>query len=289
MVVFHKSIQFLKISICIPTYNSEKTIASVLEAAVCQNFPLDQIVVLDDGSNDRTLSIISDYNVKLVKGSKNVGRGAIRKTAIEIVDSDFILFCDSTNLLPQDFILDSIDAFKDKKISAVSGRISNDKSLKGYVASWRSRHLFKENFNFGSSYLDATSLTTYGTILRRSAVLDVGNFNPSLRHSEDKDLGKRLLNAGYKIIGDPKLVVYSIKKDSVLSVLERYWRWYGGTDEKFGINDYWHAIKASFRPMMQEDIKANEWRSAFISFLCPHYGFLRHLYRGLSGRRQKPT
>ena len=277
----------MKISICIPTYNSEKTIASVLQSAIFQNFPVDQIVVLDDCSNDRTLSLILGYNVKIIKGSKNVGRGAIRKMAIEIVDSDFILFCDSTNLLPQDFIEVSINAFKDKRIAAVSGRISNDKSLKGHVANWRSRHLFKQNFNFGSSYLEASSLTTYGTILRRSAVLDVGNFNPELIHSEDKELGNRLLNAGYKIIGDPNLTVYSIKKDTIFSVLERYWRWHGGTDEKFTVKDYWHAIKASFRPMMQEDIKANDWESAFISFLCPHYGFLRYLYRGLSGKIQK--
>ena len=277
----------MKISICIPTYNSEKTIASVLQSAIFQNFPVDQIVVLDDCSNDRTLSLILGYNVKIIKGSKNVGRGAIRKMAIEIVDSDFILFCDSTNLLPQDFIEVSINAFKDKRIAAVSGRISNDKSLKGHVANWRSRHLFKQNFNFGSSYLEASSLTTYGTILRRSAVLDVGNFNPELIHSEDKELGNRLLNAGYKIIGDPNLTVYSIKKDTIFSVLERYWRWHGGTDEKFTVKDYWHAIKASFRPMMQEDIKANDWESAFISFLCPHYDFLRYLYRGLSGKIQK--
>ena len=88
-------------------------------------------------------------------------------------------------------------------------------------------------------------------------------------------------------MGDPNLTVYSIKKDTIFSVLERYWRWYGGTDEKFTLKDYWHAIKASFLPMIQDDIRANDWRSAFISFLCPHYGLLRHLYRKLSGKIQK--
>ena len=258
-----------------------------MQSAVSQNYPVEQIVVIDDCSKDRTLSLVSDINVTLIDGSRNLGRGAIRKTAIENIDSDFILFCDSTNLLPEDFIEVCINAFKDDKVAAVSGRISNDKSLNGHVADWRSRHLFKENFNFGSSHLEASSLTTYGTILRRSAVLAVGNFNPELVHSEDKELGNRLLKAGYKIVGDPNLTVYSIKKDTIFSVLERYWRWYGGTDEKFTLKDYWHAIKASFRPMMQDDIRANDWRSAFISFLCPHYGFLRHLYRKLSGKIQK--
>jgi cellulose synthase/poly-beta-1,6-N-acetylglucosamine synthase-like glycosyltransferase len=138
-----------------------------------------------------------------------------------------------------------------------------------------------------NNYHNTKSLTTYGTILRRSAVLDVGNFNSALRHSEDKDLGKRLLNAGYKIIGDPNLIVYSIKKDSVLSVLERYWRWYGGEGESMCFYDYLMAIKASIRPMIQQDIMASDLKSALISFLCPHYGYCRYLFRKLTGKIQK--
>ena len=114
--------------------------------------------------------------------------------------------------------------FKYDQVCAVSGLINNDPKQNGFCKNWRSRHLFKEEFDFGTEFHDAKSLTTYGTILRRSAVLDVGNFNPSLRHSEDKDLGKRLLNAGYKIIGDPNLIVYSMKNDSVLSL--NAFRWY---------------------------------------------------------------
>ena len=134
---------------------------------------------------------------------------------------------------------------------------------------------------------EAKSLTTYGTILRRSAVLDVGNFSPNLKHTEDNELGIRLLDAGYKIIGDPNLIVYSMKNDTTLSVLERYWRWYGGSDDKFSLKEYRHAIKASFRPMMQEDIKANDWKSLFISFICPHYRFIRYIFRIIFDRSQK--
>ena len=152
---------------------------------------------------------------------------------------------------------------------------------------WRGRHLFKQDHDFGKISHEAVSLTTYGTILRRSSVLDVGNFNPSLRHSEDRDLGKRLLNSGYKIIGDPNLVVYSIKKDSIFSVLERYWRWYGGEDENMSLCDYLNAIKASFKPMIQQDLKAKDWRAAIVSFLCPHYVLMRYLYRKITGKLQK--
>ena len=197
-----------------------------------------------------------------------------------------LLFLDSTNVLPREFCNIARKHFNDDLVCGASGVIINHESAYGISAKWRSRHLFKADMTY-NNYHNTKSLTTYGTILRRSAVLDVGNFNSALRHSEDKDLGKRLLNAGYKIIGDPNLIVYSIKKDSVLSVLERYWRWYGGEDESMYFYDYLMAIKASIRPMIQQDIMAFDLKSALISFLCPHYGYCRYLFRKFTGKIQK--
>ena len=278
------------ISAYIPAFNEDaKILLDVVDSIYHQSVKPLNVTILDDGSSPKLKFPNSSSKFRILRNNLNRGRGFIRKLAIDDADTKFVLLCDSTNIIRPEFIKIAIDHFNDPKVAAVSGKIANQSNARSMALNWRGRHLFKQDHDFGEIFQEAESLTTYGTVLRRSAVLDVGNFNPSLRHSEDKDLGNRLLNAGYKIIGDPNLVVYSIKKDSVLSVLERYWRWYGGVDEKFSIKDYWHAIKASFRPMMQEDIKANDWRSAFISFLCPHFGFFRHLYRELSGRRQKPT
>lgn len=219
---------------------------------------------------------------------KNRGRGFIRKQAVIDCNSELLLFLDSTNVLPKEFCSIAQDHFNDELVCAASGVIKNHESVYGISTRWRSRHLFKSEMTY-NNFHNTKSLTTYGTILRRPAVLDVGNFDPTLRHSEDKDLGIRLLNNGYKIIGDPNLVVYSIKKDSILSVLERYWRWYGGEDEIMSFYDYLISIKASIRPMIQQDIMAYDLKSALISFLCPHYGYCRYLFRKLTGRIQKSS
>jgi len=275
------------ISAHIPFFNNIDTLEQVIKSISSEGIKFRDINIYNDGSDIDPSSICESTNTKLHQFKKNKGRGFVRNKAACDAESDLILFCDATNVLSEHFIEDALNYFDQNQVAAVSGKISNHPNLNNFSSTWRGRHLFKGSFNFGSIAQEASSLTTYGTILRRSAVLTVGNFNPELVHSEDKELGNRLLKAGYKIIGDPNLTVYSIKKDTIFSVLERYWRWYGGTGEKFTLKDYWHAIKASFRPMMQEDIIANDWRSAFISFLCPHYGFLRHLYRKLSGKIQK--
>jgi GT2 family glycosyltransferase len=276
------------ISAYIPAFNEDaKMLLNVVDSIYHQSLKPNYITILDDGSTPKIKFPNSSPKFEIYNNNSNRGRGFIRRLAIEEAQTELILFCDSTNLVPSDFIESAIQHFNDPKVAAVSGKIANESNACSMALNWRGRHLFKQDHDFGKICHDARSLTTYGTLLRRSAVLDVGNFNPSLRHSEDKDLGKRLLNAGYKIIGDPNLVVYSIKKDSVFSVLERYWRWYGGEDESMSSKDYWKAIKASIKPMIQEDLKAKDWRAAFVSFICPHYGYLRHLYRKFTGKLQK--
>lgn len=276
------------ISAYIPTFNEDaKILLNVVDSIYHQSVKPLNITILDDGSSPKLKIPNSSSKFRIYYNDSNRGRGFIRKLAIDDADTDLVLLCDSTNIIPPEFIKKALDHFKDSKVAAVSGKIANESNASSMAFNWRGRHLFKKDHDFGEIFQEAKSLTTYGTLLRRSAVLDVGNFNPSLRHSEDKDLGKRLLNAGYKIIGDPNLVVYSIKKDSVLSVLERYWRWYGGENESMSLRDYLNAIKASIKPMIQQDLKAKDWRAAFISFICPHYGFFRHLYRKLTGKLQK--
>ena len=279
----------LKISAVIPHYNQQYCLDKCIDSLLEQGGIFNKILIIDDGSkNIKSLKFLSEDNqIYLIKNKVNMGRGFCRNLAINELTDPFVFFLDASNIVKKGYVKTALSHFINDKVAAVSGLIHNNSNNDSFASKWRGRHLFKENHNFGRHVHDAKSLTTYGTILRRSAVLDVGNFNPLLRHSEDKDLGKRLLNAGYKIIGDPNLVVYSIKKDSVLSVLERYWRWYGGEDESMSFHDYWKAIKASIKPMIQEDLKAKDGRAAFVSFICPHYGYLRYLYRKFTGKLQK--
>ena len=281
----------MKISAFIPVFNQGSYISKCLNSILAQGIVFDTILIIDDGSNSKKylnyLGNLNLSNLRIVENQKNEGRGFCRNQAFELLSSNFILAVDASNILPPNYIKTALPHFSVKDVSAVSGLINNDKCQDGTVYNWRARHLFKQSHDFGNTPEFAKSLTTYATVFRRSSVMKVGNFDTTLKHSEDKDLGMRLLHAGYKIIGDPNLVVYSIKNDSVISVLERYWRWYGGEDESMSFYDYLNAIKASIKPMIQLDLKSNDWRTAFISFLCPHYGYIRFLYRKITGKLQK--
>jgi glycosyltransferase involved in cell wall biosynthesis len=65
--------------VVVPAYNEEKVIGSVV-GALCKSFP--NVVVIDDGSSDRTLSILKGFPVKTVSHSVNLGQGAAIQTGI---------------------------------------------------------------------------------------------------------------------------------------------------------------------------------------------------------------
>ena len=276
----------LSISACIPCHNNRDTLPKVIESVRTQTFPVEKTILIDDGSTGHLSDLARKHEVELHRNPTCLGRGYVRAQAVDKSVHDLVLFCDATNVLPKMFLEQALPHFKDKQVAAVSGRIANHSSVRGTAIRWRGRHLFKESHDFGQEPLEAETLTTYGTLMRRRSVLAVGNFDERLRHSEDHELGRRLLQAGYRIIGDPDLVVYSVRPDTCFSVLERFWRWYGGIEERIRFIDYLHSIRTSLNPMIRSDLREGDLGSALLSLFCPHYGYARALIRRLTGKAQ---
>ena len=243
-----------KVSAYIPCYNNSTTLRKCIRSIKKQSYPIDEFFIIDDGSTDCSERIAKEENINFIKNVENKGRGYTRAKAIEITNNEFVLCCDATNILQNDFLQKSITLFNDKKVSAVYGSISSH-SKEGSLNKWRSRHLFKEDAHTDSSPQTTNLLITYGAVMRKSHIMLVGNFNKNLRHTEDGDLAKRLLVSNFKLIWYPSLKVISIAKNSLNEVLERYWRWYVGSNEVMLFKDYIHAIKASIKPMAQMDIE----------------------------------
>lgn len=277
---FNLKLKKFSITACVPCYNNAQTLSEVIDSVLSQKYKIDEIIVVDDGSSDSSKIIAESKTDKVYANDSNKGRGYTRKKAVESSSGDLILFCDATNVLPVNFLDDAVRFFGDPSVAAVSGRINNHSSITGVIPRWRGRHLFKESESYEKESIPVPSLTTYGTLMRRGAIEEVGNFDASLEHSEDQELGTRLIKAGYSLLGIPSLVAYSIRHDTLTSVLERYWRWYGGVDGKMGLLDYFRSIKASFKPMIQQDLKSRDLASALISFTCPHFGYLRAKHNG---------
>jgi cellulose synthase/poly-beta-1,6-N-acetylglucosamine synthase-like glycosyltransferase len=274
----------LSISAMVPSFNNCQTVYCTAWSLKNQSCKPSSILQIDDGSTDDSWRITEDLGLSVIRNTTNRGRGYVRAKAIELCEDEFLACCDASNYLQINFIENAIGWFDDPKVAAVFGQIyqAQPKSL---ADRWRARHLYKLNQN---KNVDKNAiLSTYGCILRRSAVVQVGNFDRSLRHSEDSDLGIRLLRAGYKVVYDPSLHVISCIKNDIVEVLDRYWRWYAGADEKISIRKYGRLVWYSVRVLALRDIKDKDFFSIPISLSCPHYQFWKSWIRRLLNRVQE--
>jgi len=85
------------LSIIIPAYNEEKTISKILKRLnkVDLKDIKKEIVVVDDGSTDRTYEILEGFGVMLIKHEKNLGKGAAIRSGIKNSSGDMILIQDA--------------------------------------------------------------------------------------------------------------------------------------------------------------------------------------------------
>ena len=92
-----------KISIIIPVYNSENTINRCIDSLLKQTYKNFEIIVINDGSTDKTLKIINDYQKKhnniFVYSQKNSGAGEARNNGLKKAKGKYVTFVDSDDTL----------------------------------------------------------------------------------------------------------------------------------------------------------------------------------------------
>lgn len=267
----------------VPCFNNAATVGQALSSLQAQLVPVAELCLVDDGSSDGSRAIARHMGIAVVALERNMGRGAVRAAAMDRAQHELVISCDATNLLPVDFLNRALPWFAEPQVAAVFGRIWQNQAS-SLADRWRGRHLFKVQERLALQH--GALLSTYGCVLRRSAVLEVGNFDPSLRHSEDADLGRRLLAAGFDVIFDPSLHVIAGISNTKSQVLERYWRWNAGALEQVTLRDYAKQVWYSVRVMVMRDLRDGDLSAISLSLLCPHYQFWKSWYRRYSGRLQ---
>jgi glycosyltransferase involved in cell wall biosynthesis len=94
------------VSILIPCYNCEQWLAKTLESALAQTWQHKEIIIVDDGSTDNSLSVAQRFESPTVKviHQKNQGQSAAENRALQEAQGDFIQYLDADDLLSPDKI-----------------------------------------------------------------------------------------------------------------------------------------------------------------------------------------
>ena len=112
-----------KVSIIIPVYNSEKTLKKCIESVINQTYKNIEILIINDGSKDKSLNIMNEYKNKderiIVINQKNKGLSGARNTGINNATGDYITFIDSDDYIKPNLVKDTIKIFEEYECDVV--------------------------------------------------------------------------------------------------------------------------------------------------------------------------
>ncbi|MBI4838721.1 MAG: glycosyltransferase [Nitrospirae bacterium] len=217
-------------SVIIPAYNAEDTIRNCLDALEKQTIPKEdyEVIVVDDGSTDRTPEIIKRFPVKYLR-QKNKGPASARNSGAGEAKGEIILFTDADCVPQESWIKEMIMPFKDPAVIAVKGAYkTKQRSLTARFAQTE----FEERFKMLEKADSIDMVDTYSAAFRKQAFLSFGGFDPSfpVANNEDTELSYKMSRAGCKMVFNPAAIVFhlkhpdTIKKYAKLKFWRGYWR-----------------------------------------------------------------
>jgi glycosyltransferase involved in cell wall biosynthesis len=217
----------LKISVYVPCYNAERTIGACLASLIAQRRKPDEILLVDDGSTDRSLQIAKRFpGVKIIQHAVNKGLATARNSGVRFSSGDLIASIDSdcaADPLWLQILAEEME--RDPGLSGVAGAV-NETERSTTADRWRTFHMRQ---HYGQSVVENPRfLFGANTVFRRNVFEATGPFPAHLRtNGEDLDLCKRI----YARIPDAKLrylpsaYVHHLRRDSFKSIAHAYWRY----------------------------------------------------------------
>jgi len=199
------------ISAIIPVYNREKYIAEAIDSVLAQTYNPIEIIVVDDGSTDKSAGIVKEYQNSSIRYTfqSNQGIGAARNTGTDLAQGSYFAFLDSDDLWTPDKISLQMKAFdKDPKLDMVFG----------HVVQFHDSHLGtipegKDQFVPGT--IPSTLL------IQRDSFFKVGKFSSQWKIGEFVDWYARALETGLKSLMLPDVVAKRRIHDTNIGIVER--------------------------------------------------------------------
>lgn len=220
------------VTVLVPAYNEEAGIESTVLSLLASTHRQLQIIVIDDGSTDRTADIaegIGDPRVQVIR-KVNEGKAAALNTGLAHTRHDIVVMVDADTVFEPDAIGKLIQSLAHPAVGAVSGnaKVGNRRRL---LAKWQ--HLeYCFGFNLDRRMFEVLECMTTvpGAIgaYRRDALVSVGGVSEDTL-AEDTDLTMALWRAGWRVLYEESAVAWTEVPTSLGQLWRQRYRWCYGT------------------------------------------------------------
>jgi cellulose synthase/poly-beta-1,6-N-acetylglucosamine synthase-like glycosyltransferase/peptidoglycan/xylan/chitin deacetylase (PgdA/CDA1 family) len=220
------------VSVIVPAYNEKEGIEAAVRSLAGGDYPVIEVVVVDDGSTDGTASIVERMalpNVRVVR-VPNGGKSNALNTGIALAKHDLIVTVDGDTIFEKDSIRMLVQAFADPTVGAVAGNVKVGNREK-MVAAWQ--HIeYVIGFNLDRRLYEVLNCmpTVPGAIgaFRREALAQVGGISDETL-AEDTDVTMALCRAGWRVVYEERAKAWTEAPTTLEQLYRQRYRWSYGT------------------------------------------------------------
>jgi GT2 family glycosyltransferase len=178
------------ISVIIPVFNGRETIRRCLAGFSLASYPRKECLLVDDHSEDETVSLAAPFNVRIIRLVERRGAAHARNRGAEASRGEILLFLDADVEIPPDCLERVARGFDDHPdVAALFGSYDDRPGSPNFISQYK--NLF-HHFIHQTSGEEASTFWSACGAIRREAFFRVGKFSENCRMMEDIDLGYRL-------------------------------------------------------------------------------------------------
>ena len=222
------------VAVLIPAYNEEKVIARTVRAALASNYSDLRVIVIDDGSKDRTLQVAREAFAReesegrvLILTQPNAGKAEALNFGLQhLREEQIFVGIDADTMIAPDAISRLVPHFLNPKVAAVAGNAKVGNRVNLWTRWQALEYITSQNF-------ERRALNTLGAVSvvpgaigawRTSAVREAGGYHTDTV-AEDADLTMALLRRGYRVEYEDLALAYTEAPVNANGLMRQRFRW----------------------------------------------------------------
>ena len=222
------------VAVLIPAYNEEKVIERTIQGALGSDYPNLRVIVIDDGSKDRTLEVARSAFWQeeaegrvLILTKPNGGKAEALNFGLEyLTDEEVFVGIDADTIIAPDAVSRLVPHFRNPKVGAVAGNAKVGNRVNLWTRWQALEYITSQNF-------ERRALNTLGAVSvvpgaigawRTSAVREAGGYHTDTV-AEDADLTMALLRNGYRVEYDDLALAFTEAPVNANGLMRQRFRW----------------------------------------------------------------
>jgi cellulose synthase/poly-beta-1,6-N-acetylglucosamine synthase-like glycosyltransferase/peptidoglycan/xylan/chitin deacetylase (PgdA/CDA1 family)/spore germination protein YaaH len=223
-----------RVAVLIPAYNEEKVIARTIRAALRSSYSNLRVIVIDDGSTDRTLQVAREVYADEVASGRvtiltkpNSGKAEALNFGLQhLTDEEVFVGIDADTVIAREAISRLVPHFLDPNVGAIAGNAKVGNRVNLWTRWQALEYITSQNFERRAlNVLGAVSVVP-GAIgaWRTSAVREAGGYHTDTV-AEDADLTMAILRLGYRVEYEDLALAYTEAPASANALMRQRFRW----------------------------------------------------------------